>query len=568
MLKSLAIRNFAVIHQLSIEFHPGLNVITGETGAGKSILVGALGLLTGGRGSTDLLRAGEERLSVEALFEISQDTPAARWLAQHHAEQSQGGEVLLRRELGRDGRSRAWIGSSPATLASLKQVAERLIEIQGQHGQQELLTPAGQRDWLDATADLLGQRRSVERLYAELHDLEQSVLADAAAERERLQRLDLVRFQIQEVERVNPQRHEDEELEAERERLRHVESLRAAASEALQLLYEDDQSVTTLLGRSVARLQEMAGMDARLAPPQAALEEASSAIDEVARALAAYAETLEADPLRLEEIEERRRAIESLKRKYGGSIEEVRAFALDRRRELETLGRLSHDREEARSRLAQVAQRYWEAAEALSRARRRAASELASRMDGELAALAMREARFRIAFRNPAPPWAAGQRPAAGPAGADLVEFRLAANVGEEERALARVASGGELSRVLLGLHVSLEPQLGDRTLVYDEVDAGVGADVAIALGGRLRRVARTHQVLCVTHMHPIAASADHHLRIEKRVEGRRTEVCVHELGAQERVDEVLRMMGGRRAGEVGRRAAAEWVRRREVSPA
>jgi DNA repair protein RecN (Recombination protein N) len=567
MLKSLAISNFAVIHQLSVEFHPGLNVITGETGAGKSILVDALGLLLGGRGSAELLRTGEDRLRVEALFDLPTGGKAARWLAERFPGQADGGEVVVRRELGRDGRSRAWVGASPATLSALREAASTLIEIQGQHEQQGLLVAAAQRDWLDAFAGLGEGREAVERAYRAMSELEQRVQRADSAERDRLQRLDLLRFQIDEVAQVDPRPGEDEELRARRDRIRHAERLRQAAAEALRTLHEDDLSAAALVGRARSRLQEIAALDPGCALGGETLEPMAAALGEVARELSSYLDGLEVDPTELERVEERRQAIESLKRKYGGSVEEVLELAARRRQELEDLERSALGREEDVRHLEEESRRYWQAAETLSRARRRAAQDLCARVERELGALAMRGARFRVEIRTPPPPWPPQARPPAGAAGADEVEFHIAPNVGEEARPLARIASGGELSRLLLALHVSQESEAGPRTLVYDEVDAGVGAEVAIAVGERLRRVARRHQVLCVTHLHPIAAAADHHFTIDKRAERGRTEVRIRELDAAERVEEILRMLGGRQAGEAGRRAAAEWLRKREATP-
>jgi DNA repair protein RecN (Recombination protein N) len=548
MLKSLVISNFAVIRHLSVEFHPGLTVLTGETGAGKSILVDALGLLCGWRGGVDLLRTGEERLRVEGLFEVAESTAGAHWLGERFPEQARAGEVVLRRELGRDGRSRASIGGSPVTLTSLRELGAALVQLQGQHGQQELLSAAGQREWLDSYAGLQKERATLAECFSRLCGLEKEVVRAAELERERLQRADLVRFQIQEIDQARVRVGEDVTLEAERQRLRHAERLRQASTEVLQALYEDDLSAGALLGRARSRLEEMSRLDPQVEASRAALEEAAASVDEVARTLAAYQDGLEAEPGRLQELEERHRTLENLKRKYGGSLDEILAFERARRDELAGLERLTQDRTHAQTRLDEVRARYWRSAEELSMARRRAAVCLASAVERELRALAMPRARFAIGFAHPAPPWDSAQRPEAGASGADEVEFRLAANIGEQERPLVRVASGGELSRVLLALHVSMERPGRPRALVYDEVDAGVGADVAIAVGERLRRVASCHQVLCVTHMHPIAAVADHHYRVEKRVEGGRTEVRIRELDVAQRVEEVMRMMGGRRA--------------------
>lgn len=566
MLKSLAISNFAVIRHLSVEFHGGLNVITGETGAGKSILVDALGLILGGRGSVDLLRTGEDLLRVEALFEISPASAAQTWLAENFPAQAEGGEVLLRREFGRDGRSRAWIGTSPATLGALREAASALLEIQGQHEPQGLLAAAAQREWLDAFGGLAQERRAVEEAHRRLRDLEERTAGAAANERDRLQRIDLLRFQIDEVDQLDPAPGEDTALHAERERLRHAERLRAAAAEALGLLQENDESAAGILGAARSRLQEMASLDPEFRGADE-LGAAADAVQEVSRTLAAYVEGLEFDPGRLEQVEERRRAVDGLKRKYGGSVEEVLAYAEARRQELADLERSGEDRLEDERALAAAGDRYWEAAEILSASRRAAAAALEARVGRELGALAMRRARLAVKFDSPPPPWPAAQRPRPGPAGADRVEFFLAPNVGEEARPLAAAASGGELSRVMLALNAGLERDSAPRALVYDEVDAGVGADVAIAIGERLRRVARRHQVLCVTHQHPIAAVADHHFRVVKQTEGGRTEVRIRELQGDERVEEIVRMLGGRGAGEAGRRAAAEWVRRREVTP-
>jgi DNA repair protein RecN (Recombination protein N) len=564
MLKSLTVSNLAVIRHLSVEFQPGLNVITGETGAGKSLLVDALGLLLGGRADADLLRTGEERLRVEALLDIGACSAAAEWLEQAFPGQAEGGELLLRREVGGDGRSRAWIGSAPAPLATLRDIASRLIGIQGQHEQQSLASAAAQREWLDWFAGLEAERRKVGELHHEMTRLEERVHGAAAAERDRLQRLDLLRYQIQEIEQAGAQAGEDAALAAERERLRHIERLRAAAAEALALLSEAEPSASALVGRARSRLHEIAALDPGFGEGEA-LDSALAALGEASRGLAAYAEGLEADPGRLEQVEERRQQLEALKRKYGGSLEEVLAFAGARREEMQALERGEEDRREDSRRLEEAGRLYWEAAEVLSAARRAAAAELSRRVARELSALAMPRAGFSVDFTAPSPPWDAA-RPEGGPSGADEVRFLLAPNPGEEARPLASVASGGELSRLLLALHCCMEREAQPRTLVYDEVDAGVGADVAIAVGDRLRRVARRHQVLVVTHLHPIAAVADHHYRVEKAAVGGRTETRIRPLDAGDRVEEVLRMMGGEGAGSAGRRAAAEWVRRREVS--
>jgi DNA repair protein RecN (Recombination protein N) len=564
MLKSLTVSNLAVIRHLSVELQAGLNVITGETGAGKSLLVDALGLLLGGRSSVELLRTGEEKLRVEAIIDIGGCRAASQWLEQAFPGQTEGGELLLRREVASDGRSRAWIGSTPVPLAALREAASRLIEIQGQHEQQSLASAAAQRDWLDAFAGLEAERQRVRALHRDMAALEERVRTAAAAERDRLQRLDVVRHQIQEIERVDPQAGEDAALAAERERLRHAERLRAAAAEALALLSEAEPSASALVGRARSRLREIAALDPSFAAGDA-LDSTLAALGETARELAAYGDRLEEDPGRLEEVEERRRQIESLKRKHGGGIVEVRAFAAALRSELQTLERSAQDRQEDERRLQEARRSYWEAAEVLSAARRAAARDLARKVERELAALAMPRARFSVRFASPAPPWDE-LRPEGGPWGADGLEFLLAPNPGEEARPLGSVASGGELSRLLLALHCCMERDSAPLALVYDEVDAGVGADVAIAVGDRLRRVARRHQVLVVTHLHPIAAVADHHFRVDKSAAGGRTEVAIRALDAAERVEEILRMMGGEAAGAAGRRAAAEWVRRREVS--
>ncbi len=536
MLVELVVENYAVIEKVRVRFHRGLNLLSGETGSGKSIVVDAFGLLMGARASAEMVRSGAERARVSGIFEIAA-TPALTRLLEDAGIEVEDNELLVEREILAGGKSRAFIGNRPATAALLRELAPHLGDIHGQHDQQQLFSPAMQREMLDAFADapsgevaeLFGQWKAAS---AELEELDRS-------SQEKLRLADLLSFQVKEIEAVGPKAGEDEELENERRILRNVVKIEETANAAYAALYDDPESVTAQLKAVARKLEELARIDPAVSDLVGILQPASIAVDETSHALRRYLAKLEADPARLDEVESRLAALEKLKRKYGATAGEVIAFLEQVRRDLEQVGHSSERRETLRKQTARFAQAYEAAAAKLTAARKEAARQLGKRVETELASLAMEKTRVQIRVEPAA--WSEH--------GADSVEFLISPNLGEEPKPLEKIASGGELSRVALALKTctSKPSKATPRTLVFDEVDAGVGGSAAESVGRRLKKLAGSSQVLCVTHLPQIAGFADHHYYVEKRTEKGRTIATIEELSAAERTREIGRMLSGER---------------------
>jgi DNA repair protein RecN (Recombination protein N) len=535
VIAELAVENYAVIERLRVRFHRGLNLLTGETGSGKSIVVDALGLLFGGRASAEMVRAGADRARISGIFEVSASPAFARLLDAAGIE-IEDNEVLVEREILANGKSRAFVASRPVTGALLRELAPQLGDIHGQHDQQHLFRSDAQREMLDAFAGLddaiapiyTGWRRAT----AELEELERTA-------QEKLRLADLWSFQHNEIETVSPKAGEDAELENERRVLRNVVKIEESANAAYAALYDAEESATAQLKVVLKKLDELARIDEGVAIIATTLKPAVFAVEEAADALRHYLGKLEADPARLDEVEARMAALEKLKRKYGTTVEEVLVFLEDVRRELSAV-ETSSDRQTAlRKEVADLAASYEAAARKLSSTRTAAAKRLSKNVETELASLAME--RTRIEIRVTSAPWSEH--------GADAVEFLMSANAGEEPKPLDRIASGGELSRVALALKTcTSKPGKGTpRTLVFDEVDAGVGGSAAEAVGRRLKKLSTSSQVLCVTHLPQIAGFADHHYYVEKHEERGRTLASIVELSPAQRTKEIGRMLSGER---------------------
>lgn len=551
MLVELAVDNLAVVERLRLRLHPGFNALTGETGSGKSLIVGALSLLFGGRASPDMIRTGEERALVSGIFEIPDDARLREMLEQAGIA-AEDGELLLEREITAAGKSRAWAGSRPVAAAFLRDIAPFLGDIHGQHDQQKLFSPEAQRELLDGAAgaqELLAQVREAwqgwRAALRELAELDR-------AEQERLRLADLWSMQRNEIAAAALKPGEDAQLENERRVLRNVARLNGAVAAAYQLLEESESSAGAAVAQALKRLEEAARIDASLDPAVETLRPALIAIQEASHELRHYLGHLEADPRRLEEVESRLALIERLKRKYGTTIDEILAFldgVSSRLAALETAGERRAALEES---IARLETRHRELSLELREVRTRAARKLSRQVQQELAGLAMPGAVFRILI-EPCEP---------GETGLDAVQFLFSANAGEESRPLERVASGGELSRAALAIKTCMAPaQEGSaRTLVFDEVDAGVGGAAGEMIGRRLRQLARRHQVLCVTHLAQIAAFADHHFVVSKSEAGGRTAAGVELLGRKDRVREIARMMSGQKLTEEALRHAEKLI--------
>lgn len=564
MLRELSVRNLAVIEEIVVPLAPGLNVLTGETGAGKSILVDAILLIVGARAQPDLIRSGEECAEVEALFEVAASGPVAALLDEcgHRLED---GQLVIKRELTRSGRHRVFVNDSAATVGLLERLGDLLVELHGQHEHQRLMEPARQLELLDRFADCLAQRERVGALARRWED-EGAALARLREElMESGRQEDLRRFQLSEIDAVRLRDGEEDELRAERSRLQHAEHILRGLQEVMALLHEDDRSAAVRLSQAVTLLRGLAKLDPLALHPVEGLETALALVEDVVAHVRALRDRAVADPDRLAEIESRLDAIAKVKRKYG----ETEAAVLGYRQEIvaaltriESQDVLLAGREREVQALARAA-----AAEAvkLSEARERAAQRLERLIQAEVRGLGMADCRFRVSLhREPADAgdlacgsggWRLGLR------GAESAEFLLSTNPGEDLRPLAKVISGGELSRTMLAVKTILAAADETPTLVFDEVDAGIGGRVADVVGQRLRTTAAGRQVLCVTHLAPIAAHATHHLVVEKRVWRGSTRTSVRALDEAGRVEELARMLGGERVTDTSRRHARELLR-------
>ncbi len=539
MLVELVVENYAVIERIRVRFHSGLNVLTGETGSGKSMVVDALALLFGGRASAEMVRTDCDRARISAIFEVPGD-PRVKPLLDDAGIECEDGELLIEREILSSGKSRAFAGSRPVTIGLLRDLAPWIGDIHGQHDQQLLFSAEAQREMLDAfgkidTSALADLYRRWRKCSADLDDLDRS-------EQERLRMADLWSFQKREIEAANLRAGEDTELENERRVLSNVARLQESANTAYAALYDSPSSAYTQLKLAARKLEELARIDESAAGMVETLKPAMLAVDEASYTLRDYVSKLEADPARLDEVESRLASLDKLKRKYGGTVEDILAFLTQVSGHLG----LAEDAGERRARMekerARLAAEYESAAQKLTALRAKAGEELSRRVEAELASLAMAKTKFQVSLA-PAP-WSAS--------GADAVQFLIAPNLGEEPKPLEKIASGGELSRLALALKTCTQaPGCNGggvaRTLVFDEVDAGIGGGAAEAVGRRLKRLAASNQVLCVTHLPQIAGFADHHYRVEKHEENGRTVSSIEPLPAAERAREIGRMISGER---------------------
>ena len=537
MLRHLQIRDFAIVELVELELRSGLTVLTGETGAGKSILVDALELLSGARADADVVRAGAERADIAATVELPARSESLRRLLEAQAIECRD-ELLLRRVVGGDGRSRAWLNGQSVPLQVLREVAERLFDIHGQHEFQSLVRPAEQRALLDEFAHLQPLVQQVAAAHAHwLALLNRSVELESAAD-ERSSRLELVRYQVREIEALGLAPGEFAGLREEHARLANRGRLIEGVRAALASLYESEEDTAhTLLARAIGAVRSAASLDERLAALMSPLEEAEIRIKDSGHVLQQYLDSLEIDPQRADTIERRLAAIEELARKHRMPPDALPGRQAELLEELSRLQSAAADLGTVRTELAAALAAYQELARALSARRATAARGLARQISERMQELGMAGGRFLIDVRR-----AEGTEPA--PHGLDRVEFRVSTNPGQPPRALAKVASGGELSRLALAVQVSCVAE-ADRCLVFDEVDAGIGGAVAEIVGRELRALAARAQVLCVTHLPQVAAQGHQHLRVLKVTEGTHTRTAVTPLSGGGRVEELARMLGG-----------------------
>ena len=548
MLTELRIKNFAIIESLALPLAPGFNVLSGETGAGKSIIVGALSLLLGERASGDLIRTGADRAIVEGVFDIRGHAAVAATLDERGIDVDDD-TVVLRREIAASGRARAWVNGTTVTAGVLAEVGRLLVNLHGQHEAQTLLDPEAQRSILDAfggaTDQAAAMRATHESLAAVWKEIETLETRRADAER----RADYLRHVVNEIDAARLVAGEEERLEEEARRLEHAEELRSLAQGITNALEGDEEAVLHRLGAAQRGLASIQRIDPSLARLQEIFDNAFYGLEELARELAAYEAGIELDPERLADVERRRDLIFRLTKKYGPALGDVLETAQRARAELDLVDSAAFDIRQLRERGRDAKARVEEVAASLTALRRAAADRLASAVDEVLPDLGIPDGRFSVMLTP---------RPEIGPAGAEDIEFRVALNVGHDARALARVASGGELSRVMLALKTILARLDHVPTLVFDEVDAGIGGRVGLQVGETMRRVAAHHQVFAISHLPQIAARAHHHILVSKGARAGVTTADTRVLDGDERVLEIARMLGGDPESDVSQAHARE----------
>ena len=564
MLRELRVRNLAVIESLTVPFGPGLNVLTGETGAGKSILIDALTLLLGERAQpAETIRAGAESATIEAVFDAPRKSPVAT-LLQEHGITLEDGQLVVRRELVRGGRGRVFLNDANTTLALLERLGETLVEVHGQHEHQALLRPARHLDLLDAFAGLGILRDRLRQRHEEWRSASAELDALRVSARDQVARTTQYRETMAEIDAARLRPTEEEELREERRRLVNAERLAEGATGAYRELYDDPASAVERAGRAASLLRDLARIDPGIQPTIQALDTALVHLDETARALRSYRDGVVFDPPRLEAIERRMDEIGRLKRKYGESVEAVLTLRARLETDLEGLARAGEDEGKLVERVERLRTELVTRATDLAERRDQAVGRLETSVLAELAALDLEGAVFRVRLaRERAGQGELGVGPEAwrlGPKGVDQAEFLFSGNAGEDARPLARIASGGELSRTMLALKVVLAATDAVPVLIFDEVDVGIGGKTADTVGKKLRQVSRTRQVLCVTHLPQIAAYADQHFRVEKREDDGRTATTVAALVKNDRVREVARMLGGESVTDTSLQHALELI--------
>ena len=548
MLRELSIRNFAIIDDLSISFEKGLTVLTGETGAGKSIIINAVNLLLGGRASPELIRTSEDTAELEALFEVPSESPAARTAQERGVDLTEG--LLVRRVIQRNGRHKVYINGRLATTQILSSINEQLASIAGQHAHQSLLKPEYHLLVLDQFDGLSELRAEVAGYYQDLLPLIRRLGSLRRELAEQSEHRELLEFQCSEIQQAKVEPGEDEHLEQELQRLKHAERLYEAVSLCVERLYGAEGALIEHLTGIGRELQGLAGIDHALGPLQDRIETATFELEDIANELQGYLQGIVYDRDRLEAVELRLDTLQKLKRKYGGSLESVLAHGKETTEELKRVSGLPDEIAETETRLERLHGALASSCQELSDRRKRAAARLADKVQEELASLGMPKTGFEVNFKGVpvdehTTPYLVLGHTGIEATGIDRVEFLIAPNVGEDFRPLAQIASGGELSRIILALKAMLATRESVETVIFDEVDAGIGGGVAEMVGNKLKSLSRFHQVICITHLPQIAQFGKHHFKIAKSVRGGRTHATILPLQGELRVKEMARMLAG-----------------------
>ncbi len=560
MLRELRVENYAVIDNVVVEFGAGLNLLTGETGAGKSILIDALSLLLGEKASSDAVRHGAERATVAAVYDCGD--PATQQLLDENGIDTAGTELILRRDIALSGKGRVFINNQPATVAALKALAPHLAVVHAQNQSVLMFDPPERLALLDAVAAV--SREEVGRSYAKWRGIQQRIAELEKGEQEKLRLADLWRFQLKEISEANPVAGEDQKLEAEKRVLANSERLYGAAMSAFGALYEAEESALSRLRAALKHVEELSRFDERFKEELGQLEAARITVEDASTTLRDFANRMDASPERLAEVEDRLAALDKLRRKYGKSLDEVLAYHEEIAARLNELENKDELLASLRKELAAAASEYLAEARSLSKRRDEAARKLEKTVETEINDLAMK-AKFRIEVSgsDEEANWSA--------TGFDQVAYLISTNPGEPMGPIEEIASGGELSRVMLALKASVEAGLGnsrkarateiERSLIFDEIDTGIGGRAADAVGKKLKALSRGKQVLCVTHLPQIASFADHHFLIEKHESGGRTRTTVRPLAPEERRSEIARMLSGAKVTEASLQNAEQLLK-------
>ncbi|MGB5983790.1 MAG: DNA repair protein RecN [Desulfobacterales bacterium] len=561
MLQELAIRNFAIIEDARIAFESGLTILSGETGAGKSIILNAVNLLLGARASSALIRTGAESAELEALFKIAPDGDIAQAMQAHDLDPAEG--FIVRRVISRGNRHRVYLNGRLATTQTLTAIAGRLASIAGQHAQQMLLDEAAHLHILDQYAALSALRQEVTALYRTSNPLIRRLNKLTSRRQTQAADLELLQHQIAEIEQAALEPDEDQVLESEIRRLRHGRTLMETVQTSREALYTGEGAVIERLQGIEKALRQASQMDAALAPLAEILAESHFRIEEVASQLDSYAAGIDLDGRRLEAAETRLDRIQKLKRKYGGSLEAVSARLADARRECESLESLDNRIRTLEDELRELGRSLFAKAQALSDQRRQGAQKLARAVETELASLSIGNTRMEVEFETHPPqsgtsPYHQSNGRRVTAEGLDRCRFLISPNVGEIPKPLKAIASGGELSRIILAIKAILAATEAVQSLIFDEVDAGIGGAVGEVVGRKLARLATHHQVLCITHLPQIAVFGDQHFKIVKSVDAGRTRTTIHSVAPAEQVQEIARMLGGIRITNATRKHAKE----------
>ncbi len=562
MLLDLFVRDFAIIESLHVSFAAGLTMITGETGAGKSILVGALSLLMGGRASAEMIRSGSDEAVVEAVFDITRIPDIGEMLTSYGLDAG-GDQLIIRRIISRTGKNRIMIGDRLATMQMLAQLSGMLVDISGQYSQQLLLQAEKHIELLDAYAELLPLRARYQEKYTRYQTIAAELQSLTMLRQTAARRRELIAFQYDEISRAHLSSVEEESLEQERTIVTSAQTLYEKAYGVYTALYEDEQSCLGMLKKLAYELREAAAIDASLSSTHDGLESYLLGIEDTALSLRDYAEKITMDPARLDQIETRLDELHRLKKKYGKTIPEIILYLDEIRAELENIDESGNRINELTRELLKNADELWILAAELSEGRVKGSHTLRKKVEAELASIGMKKVSFAAQIKT------AGRSITDDPAhacagltplGMDTVEFFISPNQGEEPKPLSRIASGGEISRIVLALKKIIAANYKVPTLLFDEVDAGIGGAVAESLGRKLKEISTSHQVLCITHLPQIACFGSQHLSVQKYAKNGRTVTGVLQLEGEERVSELSRMLGGIKISEATRKHAHEML--------